>query len=425
MTGAIRSLWAATAAPGPDLDPPDGDATVGTAVVGGGIAGLSTALHLARAGEDVLVLEAEEPGWGASGRSGGQIIPGIKHDPDALTRLFGEEAGTAAARAFGSTADKVFELIDRYGIDCDATRAGWVQPAHSAAGERVAADRCRQWRDLGADVDDLTAPEIRQLLGMTTRFGGWIDRRGGSVQPLSYTRGLARAALSEGARISPRSRVANLRREGRTWTLDLEGGRRVTADHVALCANAYSGDLWPGLHRTYVAANSFQIATRPLPPELDARLMPSGIVASDTRNLLAYFRKDRDGRLLMGGRGTFTDPGAARDFRHIHRMLAASFPEAAEQQIDFRWFGRVAITQDFLPHLHVPEDGLTILAGCQGRGMALQSKMGEWIADHIRTGDASSLPIPVVPVRAIPFHELRRLYVSAMLLYYKVRDAVG
>src|SRR5690606_1550956 len=115
----------ATAAPAPEARPLDQDVTVDVAVIGGGFAGLSTALHLVEAGRSVQVVEAGDIGWGASGRSGGQVIPGIKYDPDDLKKMFGWEAGTKAAENFGSTAAKVFELIDRYGIDCDDTRSGW------------------------------------------------------------------------------------------------------------------------------------------------------------------------------------------------------------------------------------------------------------------------------------------------------------
>ncbi|MGQ2928754.1 MAG: NAD(P)/FAD-dependent oxidoreductase, partial [Neoaquamicrobium sediminum] len=188
--------------------------------------------------------------------------------------------------------------------------------------------------------------------------------------------------------------------------------------------NAYSKGLWPKLEQTVIAANSFQVATKPLSPNLDRSILKDKVVASDTRRLLAYFRRDREGRFIMGGRGTFADPSSAAEFRHVERMLARSYPVLADQPIEFRWGGRVAITQDFLPHLHTPEDGLLFVLGCQGRGVALQSKMGEWVRDYIVSDDPQKLPLPVTDISPIPFHALRRLYVATTLSYYKIADIV-
>lgn len=425
MTPLKTSLWAATAAPAPKTQPLQSDRTVDVVVVGAGFAGLSTALHLAKTGKTVLVLEAGSLGEGASGRSGGQVIPGIKYDPDDMIRLFGPKAGKQAIRNFGSTADKVFDLIKEYDIECEATRSGWVQPAHSEKGLAVALDRCRQWKEAGADVAPLSRSEVAQVLGSDQYHGGWIDRRAGSVQPLSYTRGLARAAMKNGAEIATDTRVENIQRAGNAWHVSTATGHQITANQVVVCANAYSQGIWPSLKRSYIAANSFQIATRPLGHNIAGHILKDGVVASDTRRLLAYFRRDRDGRVIMGGRGTFEDPDVPKDFEHIHGMLRRVFPELAQETIEFRWAGRVAITQDFLPHIHQPDDGLMILVGCQGRGVGLQSKMGEWLSDYIATGDKECLPVPITRLKSIPFHELRRLYVAATVAYYKFRDTFG
>lgn len=417
------SLWAATATPAPEAAPLDSDIDVDVAVVGAGYAGLSAALHLAEKGIRVVVAEANEIGWGASGRSGGQVIPGIKYDPAGMRKLFGDEAGRHATRMFGATADTVFNLIERKGIECDAIRQGWVQPAHTAAALDAALERCRQWREVGADVAELSREQTSDLLGTDVYHGGWIDRRGGSIQPLSYTRGLARVAMDAGARVAPHSRIESLQRadKGR-WHLRTPSGVNILADRVVVCTNGYSADLWPGLERSIIAANSFQIATGPLSDNLDRQILKGSVVASDTRRLLAYWRRDAHGRFIIGGRGSFDEPRSPADFAHLERMLARTYPVLADQPIEFRWGGRVALTQDFLPHLHEPEKGLVLLAGCQGRGIGLQTSMGRWIANYMESGDSRALPLPVTKLREIPFHALRRLYVSAVIAYYKIRD---
>lgn len=416
------SLWAATARPAPSTPAIDGNHDTDVAVVGAGYAGLSSALHLAQANVDVTVLEANEVGWGASGRSGGQVIPGIKYDPEEMYQLFGESAGKRAADTFGSTAQRVFDVIDRFDIECEAKHQGWLQPAHSKAAERAALDRCRQWRELHADVEALSEAEVADLLGSSAYYAGWIDRRGGSVQPLSYTRGLADAAMSMGARVAGQSRVSQIERDGTGWTLFTKGGGKISARRVLLCTNGYSDALWPGLRKTVIAANSFQIATDPLPQAKLDQILKGGIVASDTRRLLAYWRRDDTGRLILGGRGTFDEPDSKNDFGHLERMVARIYPGLAHRPIEYRWGGRIAITQDFLPHVHRPEKGLHILIGCQGRGIALQTSMGQWMAQYLVTGEREMLPVPITPVRRIPLHGLRRFYVAATLAYYKARD---
>ncbi|GAB3684047.1 FAD-binding oxidoreductase [Salinisphaera aquimarina] len=418
------SLWAATAEPAPEIDRLASDHTTDVVVIGGGYAGLSTALHLAEAGIQTTLVEAHQIGWGASGRSGGQVIPGIKYDPEGMRELFGTDAGDKAAHAFGATPDHVFDLVERHYITCEATRAGWVQPAHSKLAERKALERCRQWQALGADVAPLDADQMADLLGSPAYHAGWIDRRGGSIQPLSYTRGLARACLAAGVSLYGGTAVTALRADGARWQLPTAHGPGIRARRVVLCTNGYTGDLWPGLRKSIVAANSFQIATVPLPATLDATILKGGVVASDTRKLLAYWRRDQGGRLIVGGRGTFNEPSSAADFNHLNRILARIYPQAADQPIEYRWGGRVAITQDFLPHVHQPADGLSVLIGCQGRGIGLQTAMGRWLAAYLESGQASDMPVPVTAVHQIPMHSLRRFYVSAMLAYYKVRDLV-
>lgn len=418
------SLWAHTAEPAPTAFPLADDAVTEVVVIGGGYAGLSTALHLREAGFTVAVLEANEIGWGASGRSGGQVIPGIKFDPDGMRKLFGKKAGVAAANTFGSTAERVFRLIDTYQIPCQSTNRGWVQPAHSKAALSTVLDRCRQWDELGADVATLSKSEVVDLLGTDAYEGGWIDRRGGSIQPLSYTRGLAQACLERGVKINVATRAEGIVPNGSKWRVSTSRGASVRADWVIVCTNGYSRDLWPRLDRSIIAANSFQLATTPLEEPEHGEILKGGVVASDTRRLISYWRRDEDGRLLLGGRGTFSDPESAKDFSHLERKLRKMYPSLAAQPIQYRWFGRVAITQDFLPHIHQPARGVLMLIGCQGRGIGLQTAMGQWLADYISAGEESALPLPITRIRPIPAHVLRKLYVTAVVMYYRFRDAM-
>ena len=416
------SLWAATAPPPPATEPLEASAQADVLVIGGGYAGLSTALHLAERGVRVMVLEAREIGFGGSGRNGGQVIPGLKYDPDALISLFGAERGERLVRFAGSTADSVFNLIERHAMDVPHVRKGWIQGAHTAGALQLAHGRAAQWARLGADVQPLDRAQVARLIGTDRYLGGWVDRRAGAIQPLSYARGLARAALDAGAIIHTDSPVAGLARAAGKWTATTARGPSVTADRVVMCTNAYGGDLLPRLKTSIIDANTFQVATRPLPEAVRAGIFPEGHVTSDTRNLLLYFRLDHQGRLLMGGRGPFREPKGQQDWAHLERVMLKLFPQVAGVPFEYRWCGRVAVTRDYLPHLHEPEPGLLVDIGCQGRGVGLQTSMGRAMAQFVATGDANALPVPLTPVVPFPLYGLRRLYVNAVVTWYRMTD---
>ncbi len=415
------SLWAATAPPAPETPALAGNAEADVCIVGGGFCGLSTALHLAEAGTDVVLLEAHEPGWGGSGRNGGQVIPGLKYDPDKLAALLPGEAGERLVRFAGGTADVVFGLIERHRMDVPYTRAGWIQGAHTTAGLREAEQRAAQWAQRGADVAMLDRQEAEAELGTRSYLGGWVDRRGGGVQPLAYARALARAALAAGADIHGQTKAVEIGRQDGRFLVHTAVGPSVRADRVLVCTNGYTGDLVPGLRRSVIAVNSFQVATEPLSDNVRRFILPNGHVSSDTRKLLLYFRLDHQGRLLMGGRGPFREPAGPDDWAHLERVLGKMFPQVAGTPIAHRWCGRVAVTRDFLPHLHEPEPGLLVDIGCMGRGVGLQSAMGASLARHMLTGEA--LPMPVTRVQPIPLPGLQSLYVAATIAWYRANDA--
>jgi len=417
------SLWAATAAPPPQTSALSGAIRADVAIVGAGYAGLSTALHLAKKGIRAVVVEAREIGFGGSGRNGGQVIPGLKYDPDELMAMYGPQRGQKIVEFAGGTADAVFDLIKQYEMDVPHVRRGWIQGAHTAAALDTAHKRAAQWAKLGAPVKNLDRAEVSELIGTDRYLGGWVDERAGTIQPLSYVRGLARAAMAEGAMVYTDSPVASLSREGKTWTVHGANGYTIDADRVVMCTNAYGGGkLVPRLNTTIIDANTFQVATKPLPPEVRDTIFPQGHVCSDTRNLLLYFRLDHTGRLLMGGRGPFREPRGVEDWKHLERVIAKMFPQAADIGFDYRWCGRVAITRDYLPHLHEPEPGLLVDIGCQGRGVGLQTCMGKAMADYVAGGDASALPVPITPIVPFPMYGLRKLYVNAVVTWYRMND---
>jgi glycine/D-amino acid oxidase-like deaminating enzyme len=424
LTTPHANLWEETAPPPPPAPPRRGAARADVLVVGAGYAGLSAALHLAEAGVDVLVAEAHAPGWGASGRNGGQVIPGLKYDPVELEAVFGKEIGCRLWRFAAATADVVFDLIARHGLQAKAHRSCWVQGIHNKAAAGRARRRAAQWAERGADVAYLEAADAAQIAGTDRYVGAFVDRRAGALQPLSYARELARVAIAAGARVHGGARLVSLAREGTRWRARTADGATVEAAQVLVCTNAYADALVPCLAASIIAATSLQVATEPLPAPLRAAILPNGEVLSDTRRVIRYWRVDDAGRLLMGGRGPYREPEAPADWAHLVREVRLLFPQLGSVRFTHRWGGRVALHPDFLPRLHAPAPGCLVAVGCQGRGIGWQTAIGRELAALVH--DPAHAPIlPFAPIRRLPLPRLRPAWVTAATAMYRVLDRMG
>jgi glycine/D-amino acid oxidase-like deaminating enzyme len=417
-----KSAWAGRAFEPLVSEPLKASEKVDLAIIGGGILGLSSALHAARSGLSVRVVEAVNIGDRASGLNGGQVIPGLKYDPDRLLQHFGEKRGESLVRFGASLADAVFDLIAREKLDVPVQRAGWIQAAHSEAALRSAEQRVKQWRAMGVPVKLLNAADVSRLTGARGYHGGWLDPRGGAIQPLAYTRELARVAVAAGARIAENTRVTALKRDNAVWLLKIPDGRSLSAKGVIVATNAYADALVPGLARTLLPLNSFQIATAPLPDALLSTILPEGQVVSDSRRIVIYYRKGPNGRMLLGGRGSMSDPTGPSAWAHLEHALKRLYPALSDVPIEKRWYGRVAMTLDHLPHVHEPEPGLLVVAGCQGRGVGLMTALGPRLVDYFVSRDPELLPFPPTPIRPIPFHAFRNVGIDAAIAWYRLVD---
>ncbi|MGG1950219.1 NAD(P)/FAD-dependent oxidoreductase [Ralstonia solanacearum] len=418
------SLWTATAPAAPPTPPLQASIATDVLVIGGGYTGLSTALHLAERGTGVTVLEANDPGWGASGRNGGQVNPTLKHDPDELVRMLGAARAEPLIDMVSRSADLVFDLIGRHGIDCQPVRAGWLQLSYSDKAVPAMHARAHQWARRGVRVELLDRAAVARRVGTEAFAGGWLDGRAGAIQPLAYARGLVHAAQQAGASVHGHTAVTALERQGNTWAASTGTGAQVRAQRVVIATNGYTGALWPELAQTVLSANSFIVATRPLKPADAQAILARGETASTSQRLLLYFRKDATGRLLMGGRGFFTEPRGPQDFAHLERSLELLFPQLGRLDYEYRWSGRIAITRDFMPHIHEPAPGMTMALGCNGRGIALCTSLGQHIAARL-TDSAHAFPYPVSPIVPIPLHGLQRFYIAAGVAWYSLLDKLG
>ncbi len=407
----LQSLWSATAVEGPATVQLAGPLVADVAVVGAGYTGLSAAVHLAEAGRSVVVVESAAVGERASGLNGGQVIAGVKHDPDELEAMFGEARGARYVRTVGNAPQVVFDLIARLGIQCDAINTGWIQPAASEDALPAQSARALQWQRRGAPVEVVSREAMQRLTGSQRYCGGLFDARGGSVQPLSYVRGLAHSPALRLDRSSSGYRVQTA-----------EGS--VSAGHVIIATNAYTGALNPDLRRTVVAVPSFQVATAPIPPALRDQILPGGQAASDTCRLLRYFRTDVSGRLVMGTRGSFTAVPTPFTARHHYRAVREIYPQLEGLEFDYHWGGFVAMTADHLPHLHELAPGLSAALGYNGRGVAMATVMGQLLAQRALGMPAEELGFPVTGVKPIRLHAFSRLGVRATIQYLRLVDAL-
>ena len=401
----------------------EGDLTADVVVVGGGFTGLSTALHTAERGLSVVLLEAGEIGSGASGRNGGQVIPGLKMDPSELRRDYGQDMGSRIVKLSGGAADLVFDLIKRHAIDCPAKQGGWIQGAHSKIALKSVLARAEEWQREGAPADIFDKKTIAEETGHEFYEGGWIDRRAGQVNPLAYARGLARAAAKAGVRLFVQSRASAIDKDGDGWRVRTAKGS-VRAGQVALCTDAYSDDLWPGLRTAQVPVKSVQIATAPLGHNVRKRILPGGAVVSETRKLAVY-RLDADGRLLMGGRGPMGEHVGNATLDTLVRTVNRLWPFLDAPQYEYAWSGTVGLTLDHMPHLCRLAPGVITGLGYNGRGVAMTTAMGTVLAKSLAGTPDAELDLPLSTLPKVPLFEIRKPFIAMAIQYYRLRDAMG
>jgi glycine/D-amino acid oxidase-like deaminating enzyme len=419
----MANLYLETAERAAPMQPFAGDRKADVVVIGGGFTGLSTALHLAERGADVVLLEAREPGWGASGRNGGQVNPGLKHDPDTVERDFGLELGSRMLRFAGEAPAFTFALIERLGIRCELRRCGTLRAAkHPKHVARVRVT-VEQLRRRGAPVEFLDSGAVARATGTDVYQGALFDPRGGALNPLSYARGLSTAALAAGAAVHGNARVQSLAAERGAWRVRTADGS-VVARHVVLATNGYTDALWPQLSRTIVPVFGAIAASEPLPEAQAREILPGGQVLYESGAVTVYYRVDAGRRLIIGGRGPMQEIQSAADIPHIVKYARRLWPGLKDHRFTHGWGGRLGFTADQYPHVHEPADGVLVCLGYSGRGVALGTALGAALAQRIGEPE-KDFPMPITALKPIPFHGYWPISVPAAILIGRVADALG
>ncbi|MGR3584470.1 MAG: NAD(P)/FAD-dependent oxidoreductase [Pseudooceanicola nanhaiensis] len=409
-TALPGSLYAA-GVPAFDRVALEGETRADVAIVGAGILGLSTALALAEGGTDCVVLEANEPGWGASGRNGGQVNSGLKWSPSQVERDIGSEAVTFSYDA----PSRLKALVARLGLDCDYANGGGYRAATDAEGARDIDTLVAEMERRNIPVRPMDAAGMAEAAGTERYTGGIYDPVAGQVNPLKYVRGLAAAAVAAGARVYSDSPVISAEEKG-GWVLKTLRGT-VRAEKVLFATNGYSDGLVPRLKRSLMPVFSTIAASRPLPEDLRRRILAGREVLYETGLKTVYYRVDAGGRFLFGGRGPQSPAEGTRAGATLIALAESLWPELRAVGWEYGWNGRVAITGDHYPHVHeIGETGLACL-GFNGRGVALTTALGPRLAARLTGGRAEALPLPASPIRTIPFQPFWPAGVAAVLAW--------
>ncbi len=428
------SYWTAVSGLPPDDDGPlVGDRDTDVAIIGAGYTGLSAAYALARShGTRAVVLEANRPGWGASGRNGGFARPVFgRLRPGAMIDAWGLETARAVFAEGQAALDTVRGLLAD-GLDCDASAEGHLKVAHRAS--RVAdleADARVLREQYGYPAELLSGEQVRRHhLGGPEAHGGLLLKDAIGLNPLKLAFGILRLARGAGASVCSASPATAWRRDGTRHLLRTPGGT-VRARQVVIATNGYTPEgLHPSTDRALLPVLSHVIVTRPMTPAEKAEAaFSTSHVLTDTRNLLFYFRRLPDDRILFGGRGQITDSPASREAQRVYLLaeLRRKCPALASITVEYDWCGWVSVTWDKMPHVHHAEDdpSVSYALGYQGSGVAAALHAGRLVAD--RLGGKPLPPVPPVlsPVPRFPFARFRRLGQRIMVAWYQYKDERG
>jgi len=417
-----KSWYEATAARAAPLPALAGTVTADVCVVGGGIAGCSAALHLAERGYRVVLLEAERIGYGASGRSGGQLIPGYACMPATLAAQLGK---ADARRLWDFTVegiDLIRDRVERHGIDCDLA---WGH-LHVAIKPRQR-EELRAWQRELADEYDYRSPQLLERAAVEERvaskryLAGLLDHSAGHCHPLKFALGLGAAAHAAGVQVFEGSRVTQLV-QGATVTLRTESGE-VRAPQAVLCANIGHGDFSRALARKTLGIASYVVATEPLGAARAEALIRDNLAVADINWIIDYYRRSTDHRLLFGGRVSYSGIDPLGTERATRQRMLGVFPQLADVRIEYAWGGIIDIAMNRAPHFGRLAPNLYFLQGFAGHGMVLAGIAGRIVAEAV-AGQAERFDL-YARIRHRDFPgglALRRPALVLAMLWYRLRD---
>lgn len=418
------SYYAATAKAIAPFAKLEGDQTCDIVVIGGGFTGLSSALHLAERGYDVILLEAHRVGWGASGRNGGQVGSGQRREQDELEQMVGRDDARKLWDIAEESKDVVKSLIAKHDIKCDWKpgilhadhRARFVEHTHAYA-DKLQAEYGYE------DIRSVDRAEMREMLGTEFYHGGSLDMGAGHLHPLNFALGLADAARAAGARICEGTVVTGYENQAGKVTVKTENGAVVTANKMILGCNGYLDALEDRVAKRVMPINNFVIATEPLGDDLARELIRDDVAVADSKFVINYYRLSADKRMLFGGGETYgyNFPRDIKAFVSPHMLEV--YPQLKDVKIDYGWGGTLAITMNRMPFFAKLDDNVFTATGYSGHGVAMATLAGQIMADAVagtveRFDVMANIKTPVFPGGKM----LRFPMLVAAMLWYSIRD---
>ena len=415
------SYYAATANAATDFPRLRGEHHCDVVVVGGGFTGVSTMLHLAERGYDVVLVEANRLGWGASGRNGGQLIDGFVND-DRIEKRFGKSAAEMTHRMGLECRNIVVKRIEQYGIDCDLTY-GFIDLALRPADVKEFAERAEEYArsQYPHEIRVVRKDDVPKHVGSKSYIGGLINMGNGHLHPLNLCIGEATAAIELGAKVYEQSRVTRMHHGEKPRVVTDEGS--VHAGKIILAGNAYLGRTEPKLSGYVIPAGSYMMATEPLSAALASELLPTNMACCDQRSALDYFRLSADRRMLWGGLCNYSGRRPKNIAASLRPSMLKVFPQLADARIDYQWGGNIAISINRIPQFGRIEGNTYYVQGYSGHGVAPTHIAGKIMADIVG-GDSEEFDL---------FARVKHWYlpggkwfanpaVALGMLYYRIKE---
>lgn len=372
-------------------------------VVGGGLAGTSLCLHLAESGVRTALIESRQPGWGASGRNAGHVLPFMRNT-GAIRSLPGK--GEQFMEIFTQNEYRVFGIAEKYKIDCDASQVGLLE----AIEKKSEFDKAKAFGEKNRSLYPLNVRflengEMREATGSDRYSYGVLWEDGGRINPYLFTRGMAKEASARGARIFGNSAATNIEKHGSQWRV-LTAKGSVTAKRIVFCTNAYTPGFMHGLDKSYSPVIPYALSTKPIPDELRELIMPMGATMEQFPLNLHSFLIDRSGRIITSLLPRYTRPADGKaHFDDLIWWLHKTWPESQDFNIELEdyWTGRTAFSVDGLPKIYRLESNVLALTNFSGWGNSTAPLLGKHLAEAIAKDDLNLLTVPVTPPHKVTF----------------------
>lgn len=424
MSGYIDSYYADTALPCDNFPKLTGNISADVCIIGGGYTGLSSALHLAEQGLDVVLLEAEKVGWGASGRNGGHAGTGQRVGQEKLEKDHGAQVARQLWDLGLEAVTLIRELVNKHQIACDL-KEGILHVAAKPGDVEYLKQETDMLRDQYGyqQISFIEKPEVDQMVGSGRYYAGQLDRGSLHLHPLNFVLGLAQAATKAGVRIHEQSRVTHYE-SGQPAQIQTDSGK-VTAKYVVLACNGYLGKLEPKMAGKIMPINNFVLATEPLSDELARELIRDDVAVQDTLFVINYWKLSADNRLIFGGGENYTNkfPKDIKSF--VRKYMLRVYPQLEDIGIDYAWGGTLAITMKRMPHFGQLAPNFYHAQGYSGHGVPTATLAGKLIAEAISGNPERFNQIADLPVQGFPGGTLLRWpALVAGMLYYSFLDKI-